>query len=299
MFLDNLGVAVNFFIEIAVELTVLFIGITFLVGLIQEYVPEETIKKALGGKNKFAGSILGTGFGALTPFCSCSTIPLLLGMLRAGVPFAAAMSFLFASPLLNPVIISMFVILLGWKIAALYFTVTFVATIIIGILLEELGFADQVKSVMFMQNGCDCQLATDARSRVQRSAGFAFNLFRQLMPYLLLGAAIGAFIHGFVPAEIISRLAGPGNPLAVPVAAIIGIPIYIRAETMIPIGLALIEKGMSIGAVLALIIGGAGASIPEVTLLSAIFKKKLLAAFLLTVFTIAVAAGYLANLLIM
>jgi uncharacterized membrane protein YraQ (UPF0718 family) len=293
-----LVVAGSFFIEIALELTVLFIGITFLVGLIQEYVPEETIKKALGGKNKFAGSILGAGFGALTPFCSCSTIPLLLGMLRAGVPFAAAMAFLFASPLLNPVIISMFVILLGWKIAALYFTVTFVATIIIGILLEELGFADQVKSVMFMRNGCDCQLATDTRSRVQRSAGFAFNLFRQLIPYLLLGAAIGAFIHGFVPAEIISRFAGPGNPLAVPVAAIIGIPIYIRAETMIPIGLALIEKGMSIGAVLALIIGGAGASIPELTLLSSIFKKRLLAAFLLTIFTIAVVTGYLANLLV-
>ncbi|MDD3318296.1 MAG: permease [Methanosarcina sp.] len=125
------------------------------------------------------------------------------------------------------------------------------------------------------------------------------NLFRQLMPYLLIGASIGAFIHGFVPTEIISRLAGPNNPLAVPVAAIIGIPIYIRAETMIPIGLALTEKGMSLGAVLALIIGGAGASIPELTLLSAIFKRKLLAAFVATVFSIAVVAGYLANLIVL
>ena len=298
MFWDNLGVAANFFIEIVVELTVLFIGITFLVGLIQEYVPDEAIKKALGGRNKVAGSIIGAGFGALTPFCSCSTIPLLLGMLRAGVPFAAAMTFLFASPLLNPVIISMFIILLGWEIAALYFAATFVATIIIGLLLEELGFTDQVKSVMFMRNGCDCQLAKDTRSRVQRSAEFAYNLFRQLMPYLLLGAGIGAFIHGFVPTELISRLAGPDNALAIPMAAIIGIPIYIRAETMIPIGLALIEKGMSVGAVLALIIGGAGASIPELTLLSSIFRKRLLAAFVVTVLTIAVAVGYLANLLI-
>ncbi len=117
------------------------------------------------------------------------------------------------------------------------------------------------------------------------------------MPYLLIGACIGAFIHGFVPTEIISRLAGPDNPLAVPVAAIIGIPIYIRAETMIPIGMALIEKGMSEGAVLALVIGGAGASIPELTLLSAIFEKKTLAAFVLTIFTIAVVAGSLANLM--
>ncbi len=295
MFLDNLTVAANFFIEIAVELIVLFIGITFLVGLIQEYLPDETIKKAMGGRNKVLGSVLGAGFGALTPFCSCSTIPLLLGMLRAGVPFAAAMAFLFSSPLLNPVIISLFIILLGWKTASFYFAVTFVATVVIGLLLDRSGFSSQVKSVAVVRNSCDCQQATDAKSRIQRSAGFAFSLFRQLVPYLLLGAGIGAFIHGFVPTEIITRLAGPNNPLAIPVAAIIGIPIYIRAETMIPVGLALIEKGMSVGVVLALIIGGAGASIPELTLLSSIFKKRLLAAFVVTVFSIAVVAGYLAN----
>jgi len=297
MFWNNLTVAVNYFVEIAVELAVLFIGITFLVALIQEYVPDETIKKALGGRNKVIGSILGAGFGALTPFCSCSTIPLLLGMLKAGVPFAAAMAFLFSSPLLNPVIISVFVILLSWKVAALYFVVVFITAVVIGLLLDGLGFSRYVKPAAVVRNSCDCQQSTDAKSRIQRSAGFAFSLFRQLMPYLLLGAGIGAFIHGFVPTDIVSRLAGPSNPLAVPVAAIVGIPLYIRAETMIPIGLALIGKGMSVGAVLALIIGGAGASIPELTLLSAIFKKRLLGAFLVTIFTIAVTAGYLANLL--
>jgi uncharacterized membrane protein YraQ (UPF0718 family) len=298
MLWDNLIVAVNFFLEIAVELTVLFIGITFLVGLIQEYVSDETIKRALGGRHKILGSLLGAGFGALTPFCSCSTIPLLLGMLNAGVPFASAMSFLFASPLLNPVIISLFIILLGWKVAALYFAVTFVGSMVIALMLDELGFAGQVKSVAAIRNSCGCRQSTDLKSRMGRSAVFAKNLFLQLMPYLLIGAGIGAFIHGFVPTDVISRLAGPNNPFAIPVAAAIGVPIYIRAETMIPIGLALIEKGMSVGAVIALVIGGAGASIPELTLLSAIFEKKLLASFVLTIFIIAVAAGYLANLLI-
>jgi hypothetical protein len=295
MFYDNLATAMSFFIEIAVELIVLFIGITFLVGLIQEYVPDETIKRALGGRHRILGSFLGAGFGALTPFCSCSTIPLLLGMLNAGVPFASAMAFLFASPLLNPVIVSLFIILLGWKITALYFSVTFLAAIVIGLMLDSLGFASQVKSVAAVRGCCDCKPAEDAKSRVQRSARFAFSLFRQLVPYLLLGAGIGAFIHGFVPTELISSIAGRGNPFAIPVAAIIGVPIYIRAETMIPIGLALIEKGMSTGAVLALVIGGAGASIPELTLLSAIFKRKMLAAFVLTIITIAIAVGYLAN----
>lgn len=295
MFYDNLATAMSFFIEIAVELIVLFIGITFLVGLIQEYVPGETIKRALGGRHRILGSFLGAGFGALTPFCSCSTIPLLLGMLNAGVPFASAMAFLFASPLLNPVIVSLFILLMGWKITALYFAVTFLAAIVIGLMLDSLGFAAQVKSVAAVRGCCDCEQAEDAKSRVQRSARFAFSLFRQLVPYLLLGAGIGAFIHGFVPTELISSIAGSGNPFAVPVAAIIGVPIYIRAETMIPIGLALIEKGMGTGAVLALVIGGAGASIPELTLLSAIFKRKMLAAFVLTIIAIAVAVGYLAN----
>ena len=297
MFWNNLAVAANFFLEIAAELIILFIGITFLVGLIQEYVSDETIKRALGGRHKILGSILGAGFGALTPFCSCSTIPLLLGMLNAGVPFASAMAFLFASPLLNPVIVSLFIILMGWKTTALYFAVTFVGAVAIGLLLDGFGFSDQVKPVAAVRSCCDCQLEADARSRIQRSAGFAISLFRQLMPYLLIGAGIGAFIHGFVPTEIISRLAGSDNPVAIPVAAIIGIPIYIRAETMIPIGMALIEKGMSVGAVLALVIGGAGASIPELTLLSAIFRRKMLAAFVLTILAIALAAGYLANLL--
>jgi len=296
MYLDNLAVAANFFVEIALELVVLFIGITFLVGLIQEYVSEESIKKALGGRHKFLGSILGAGFGALTPFCSCSTIPLLLGMLTAGVPFASAMAFLFSSPLLNPVITSLFIILMGWKVTALYFAVTFTAAVAIGLLLDGLGFASQVKPVAAV--GGESQQGTDVRSRIRRSADFALSLFRQIVPYLLLGAGIGAFIHGFVPTDLISRIAGPDNPLAIPVAAIIGIPIYIRAETMIPIGLALIEKGMSVGAVLALVIGGAGASIPELTLLAAIFEKKMLAAFVLTIFTIAVVAGFLANLLV-
>jgi uncharacterized membrane protein YraQ (UPF0718 family) len=296
MYLDDLAVAANFFVEIALELVVLFIGITFLVGLIQEYVSEESIKKALGGRHKFLGSILGAGFGALTPFCSCSTIPLLLGMLTAGVPFASAMAFLFSSPLLNPVITSLFIILMGWKVTALYFAVTFTAAVAIGLLLDGLGFASQVKPVAAVRG--ESQQETDARSRIRRSADFALSLFRQIVPYLLLGAGIGAFIHGFVPTDLISRIAGPDNPLAIPVAAIIGIPIYIRAETMIPIGLALIEKGMSVGAVLALVIGGAGASIPELTLLAAIFEKKMLAAFVLTIFTIAVVAGFLANLLV-
>jgi uncharacterized membrane protein YraQ (UPF0718 family) len=127
--------------------------------------------------------------------------------------------------------------------------------------------------------------------------GFSFGLFRQVLPYLLLGAAIGAFIYGFVPEDLIVLLAGPQNPLAIPVAAVIGIPMYIRAETIIPISAVLLEKGMGMGAVMALIIGGAGASIPEVTLLASIFKRRLVAAFVMIVLCVAIGTGVVLQLL--
>jgi len=133
--------------------------------------------------------------------------------------------------------------------------------------------------------------------RIRGAFSFAVSLFRQVFPYLLLGAGIGAFIYGFVPGDLIVSLAGPENPLAIPVAVVIGVPMYIRAETLIPVSAVLLEKGMGIGAVMALIIGGAGASIPEVTLLSAIFERRLVAAFVATVLTVAVLAGVLFQVL--
>ena len=216
-------------------------------------------------------------------------------MLKAGAPFAAAMAFLFSSPLLNPVIISLFVILLGWKVTALYFVVVFMSTIAIGLLLDWLGFSNQIKPVAVVRNRC-AEQDTNAKSRIQRSAVFAL-VFSVSLCLISSWEQESGHLFTDLYQQKLSPVAGPSNPLAVPVAAIIGVPIYIRAETMIPIGLALIKKGMSVGAVLALIIGGAGASIPEMTLLSSIFKKRLLTTFVITVFSIAVIAGYLANLL--
>ncbi|MGC9444282.1 MAG: permease [Candidatus Methanospirareceae archaeon] len=298
MFEANVITAGLFFIKIAGELTILFIGITFLVGLIQEYVPAKAVKKRLEGRGAGVGNMLGAGFGALTPFCSCSTIPILLGMLEVGIPFGITMSFLIASPILNPIIVSLFAALLGWKITAIYVVLTFFAAVVLGITLDRLGFANQLKSVAVVSRE-DITVATDVKSRVTRSGRFAWSLFAQLMPYLLIGAAIGALIYGFLPEGFLAGFAGAENPFAVPVAAIIGVPMYIRASTLIPIGFALTEKGMSIGAVMALVIGGAGASIPEVMLLSAAFKKKLLVAYLVTIFATATIIGYLFNLLVM
>jgi uncharacterized membrane protein YraQ (UPF0718 family) len=291
--LATLATAGQFFVVIAGELILLFVGITFLVGLLQAYIPEERIRSVLAGRRQGVGNVIGAGFGALTPFCSCSTIPILLGLLEVGIPFGVCMSFLLASPLLNPIIISLLVALIGVVPTAVYAAVTFTAAAGIGWLLGRLGYGRYVKDVMVegRPEPCDCAVAVSHGTRIRSAFSFAVSLFRQVLPYLLLGAGIGAFIYGFIPEGLIVSLAGPDNPLAIPVAAVIGVPMYIRAETIIPISAVLLEKGMGIGAVMALIIGGAGASIPEVTLLAAIFERRLVAAFVVTILTVAVLAG--------
>jgi len=284
---------------IAGELVILFVGVSFLVGLLQAYIPEERIRRTLAGRGEGASTVLGGFFGALTPFCSCSTIPILVGLLNAGIPFAACMAFLLASPLLNPVILSLLAALIGPVPTAMYAVITFCAALVLATLLGRFGFARYVKEVtvegMAAAPACGCEGGTFAERhgpRFSAALHFAVSLFRQVFPYLVLGAAIGAFIYGFVPADLIVSVAGPDNPLAIPAAALIGIPMYIRAETIIPISAVLLQKGMGAGAVMALIIGGAGASIPEITLLSAIFERRLVAAFVVTVLGIAVLAGF-------
>ncbi|KFD40489.1 permease [Peptococcaceae bacterium SCADC1_2_3] len=293
--INSLAVAAKFFGVIMVELILLFVGISFLVGLIQEYVPESTIKKILTSK-RGQGNILGAGLGALTPFCSCSTIPITVGLLNAGAPFGAAMSFLLASPLLNPVIIGMFLAFLGWRVTLIYALIAFTLAVLMGILWERFGLANFVRRVIVKSTPALNTGDSDLKSRLKRAFWGSLSLLRGVFPYLLLGVAIGAFIYGFVPADWITRLAGPQNPLAIPVAAVIGIPLYIRVETMIPLGMVLLQKGMSLGAVMALIIGGAGASIPELSMLASIFKPRLLAAFVVTILMVAVFAGYAYNI---
>lgn len=305
MFASNDLVTVGeYFLLITGELLVLFIGVSFLVAMLQEFISEETLRKFLSKPSKWTGNVLGALFGSLTPFCSCSTIPILVGLLNAGAPFGATMSFLVASPLLNPVIIALFLMLLGWKVTALYAAVTLIAAVLSGAVWEQMGLASDYK-MAGQQSACCCGCEPSEpvvipltwQDKTKRAGSQTWSLFRQVLPYLILGAGIGAFIYGFVPEEFIIRVAGPENLLAIPVAAVVGVPMYIRVETMLPISSVLLEKGMSLGALIALIIGGAGASIPEVTLLASIFKARLVAVFVVTILFVAIVAGYIFQVL--
>jgi len=345
--LNNFITAGKFFLVIAGELILIFVVVSFIIGLLMEYLPPSRVRDYLSNKFTWVQYFLGASLGALTPFCSCSTVPITAGLLKGGVPFGPTMAFLFSSPVLNPIIIALLLSLLGLKVTVVYVIVTFLGCIVMAVLLSKLGMEKQVKPIMNIEASCctpgsnpdittlKSQPAANAccssgsaqpltfitlptiessccsanpetvatpnatfMEKLKSASLSAVDTFKGVFWYLLLGAGIGAFIYGFFPQDLVVRLAGPGNPWSIPIAAAVGVPMYIRAETVIPIAAALVGKGMGVGTVLALVIGGAGASIPEIIILSSMFKKKLIIAFVLNVFVIAIAADYLVDILI-
>lgn len=291
----------NMFAFLAVELTVLFLLISYIVGVLQEYIPPSKIQSILSSKNG-KGYIVAGFLGAITPFCSCSTIPFLKGLLRAKAGFGTMMVFLFASPLLNPIIIGLFAVTFGLKVTAFYFTIAMGISIAAGYLLEKFGFERYIKPEAYItpeNKGCStsCGNNTKTVSKWTKIWHSTLSDFKKVLPYLIGGIALGSMIYGFMPTEFVASVASESNPFAVPIAAVIGIPLYIRAEAVIPLSAALAAKGMGLGAVMALIIGSAGASLTEVVLLKSLFKNPMIIAFLTVILSMAVGAGYLYSFL--
>ncbi|MEM5530121.1 permease [Gammaproteobacteria bacterium AS21] len=301
-FIVMLKDALHMFIYLAIELTILFLVISYLVGVLQEYITVERVQQTLSSKNG-KGYLVAALLGAITPFCSCSTIPFLKGLLRARASFGPLLVFLFASPLLNPIVIGLLVVTFSAGVALFYFTIALVVSVTAGFVLEKLGFERYVRDDAYLQAVTSCSTnstspsknasSTQQPNRWLRIWQASWKDFKQTLPYLLIGISIGAFIYGFVPTGLIVEYAGQNKWYAVPIAAVIGIPLYIRASAIIPLSASLVQKGMALGSVMALIIGSAGASLTEVILLKSIFKIQMIAAFLFVVLTMAMMAGYL------
>ena len=243
----------QWFLFTTAELIVLFLAISFLVGLLQAWLPEEKVRKLFETRRAITGYFVGAAVGAITPFCSYSTIPVLSSLLRSGAPFGPTMAFLFSSPLLDPVVLGVLVYVVGFKGMMVYATLTFLASVGVGALLARLGFEADIKSEC--ESGCGSATGLEADLPAWRRAWeAAWGFFVPVVPYLLLGTAIGALIYGFVPTGWLVALAGPDQPLAIPVAAALGVPLYVNAETFFPVVTALLDKGVGVGAVVALIV---------------------------------------------
>lgn len=303
-----LSATAEMFVRLLVELSILFLLISYLVGLINQKLPAEKIRHLLGAR-KGRGYLTAAALGSITPFCSCSTIPMLIGLLKARAGFGPTMTFLFTSPLLNPIVIALFIPVLGLEVTLWYAGLALGASILAGILLQHLGFDRYIKQELIHSNPNTSDSAIDAEptstccgttvinqpSIWKNAWDETWTLFRSMMPYMVIAMLIGAFVHGFVPADFFAQVASADNPAAVPTAALIGIPLYIRVSALLPLVGSFVAKGVSIGAIIALVIGSGGASLPELILLKRLFYWPLLAAFLAVIFSMAVIGGFAFN----
>lgn len=304
----SFAASVEFFVSTFSELLILFVLISMLVFVLQDRFPAKRIQALLsGGRGYFTAAAL----GAITPFCSCSTLPMLVGMLRANAAFGPVMTFLLTSPLLNPVLVVLLFTVFGGPLTLLYSLGVLLISLTAGTLLSFFRFERFVTLPELTSCGCNGGASNDnvRGEDVLKPTQWSFNYIRSLfvravsetksfLPHLLFGVLVGAVVHGYVPADFFKSLSSINSWLLIPIAALIGIPLYVRASSMIPLALSLVGKGMSYGSVMALTIGGAGASLPELIILKRIFQWPLMLAFIGVVFITACITGISIDLLL-
>jgi uncharacterized protein len=291
-----LASSIDFFVYDSIKVTVMLAIIVFGVAIIRSFITPQKVKKWVAGRTEGLGNILAAILGIPTPFCSCSAVPLFIGFVESGVPLGITFSFLIASPLINEVAAAMLLAMFGWEIAVLYIISGLVIAIIAGITIGRLRLESEVEEFVYK-----CKIPDSAekvmswKDRLIYAKNESRDITLKVLPYILLGIAIGAVIHGYAPADFLVNIAGKNNPLAVPIAVLIGIPLYSNAAGMIPIMEVLTAKGMAMGTALAFMMAVIGLSLPEMIILRKVIKIKLLAIFAAILFISFTLTGYLFN----
>ena len=295
-----LGDAVNFFIFDTIKIFILLSVIIFIVSIIRSYLPPEKIRKILSRKNKYVGNILASLLGIITPFCSCSAIPLFLGFIQAGVPLGTTFSFLIASPMINEVALVLLLGLFGWKIALIYIVSGLIIAILSGIVIGHLKIEKLVEPFVYQNsiNGNTDLPPLTKKERISYALDYTLDILKKVWPYILIGIGLGAFIHGYLPADFLAQYAGKDKWYAVPLAVLVGIPLYSNAAGVIPLVSALTEKGVSMGTTLAFMMSVTALSLPEFMILKKVMKIKLIVIFAGIVAVGIMFTGFLFNIIL-
>ena len=296
------GAAVEFFFYDTTKIALLLAGIIFAVTVLRSFMSVERTRALLGGRREGVGNVAAAGLGVVTPFCSCSAVPGFIGFVAAGVPLGITMSFLIASPMVNEVAIVLLYGLFGWKVAATYVAAGLVLAVVAGWIIGRLRLEKHVEPFVFETTlrGEPVDLSTGLSwaDRFAMGRGEVISILRKIWPYLVVGIGIGAAIHGWVPEDFFVDAAGPDNPLAVPVAVGVGVPLYSNAAGVLPLVEALHAKGLAMGTVLAFMMSVVALSVPEMVLLRRVLKPKLLGVFVGIVAAGILAVGLLFNLIL-
>lgn len=280
------------------KIFILLAVIIYIVSFIRSFFPPEKTKRFLGaGKARgFIGNILASLLGIVTPFCSCSAVPLFIGFVEAGIPLGITFSFLISSPMVNEVALIMLWGLFGWKIALLYIATGVTAAIVAGVLIGHLKMEKYVEDYVYKIKMANIEIAEPTlRERIVEAFQYVGEIFKKVWLYVVIGIGIGAAMHGWAPSGFLAKYAGPGNPFAVVIAVLIGVPLYSNAAGVIPIVKELTRLGMQLGTALSFMMAVTALSLPEMILLRKVLKPRLLAVFVSIMTLTIIAIGYLFN----
>ncbi len=290
--------AIWFFIYEVPKVLLLLVLIVFAVGIIRSYFSPERTRKILGGKSLFTGNVLASSLGVVTPFCSCSAIPLFLGFVQSGVPLGVTFSFLIAAPMINEVALVMLFGLFGWQTALLYAATGLFIAISAGYVIGRLNLERYVEGWVYETKIKQIEIVEEKipfSERIESGITAVKEIVAKVWIYIIIGIAVGAGIHGYVPENFMASLMGKSAWWSVPLSVLIGIPMYSNAAGIIPIVQALLEKGASLGTVLAFMMSVIGLSLPETIILKKVLKIQLIGIFIGVVGVGIIIVGYLFN----
>lgn len=296
---SQLGEAVYFFAYDLPKVLLLLTAAVTIVSFLRSYVSPERVRHALAGRRALPGTMVAAGVGAVTPFCSCSSVPLFIGFVEAGVPLGVTFAFLVASPMVGPVPLILIGGLFGPFVAVAYAVTGLTVAVIAGLLIGRLGMERYIEDYVWsvrMQGGVAIGEQPTMRARVVDAWASTRSIVRRVLPFVIVGIAIGAVIHGFVPSELVVAIGGQDNPLAVPALVILGVPLYMDAAGTLPIVEALLGKGLPLGSALAFMMAVTALSLPELVILRRVMKPRLIAVFVAIVASGILAVGMLFNI---
>ncbi|AZR73189.1 hypothetical protein BBF96_07195 [Anoxybacter fermentans] len=296
---SRLGKALDFFIYDSLKLIILLSVMIFVISFIRSYFPPERARELLSGKKLFVGNFLAAVLGVISPFCSCSTVPIFIGFVEAGIPLGVTFSFLITSPIVNEIALVMLFTLFGWKIAGLYLISGMVIGIVGGIIIGNLNLEKEVEEYVYqIQMGETHVEQMTRQERLEFAKDAVVDIIKRIWIFILIGIGIGAVIHGYAPADLLSRYAGENNSFAVFVAVALGIPLYSNAVGTIPVIQALIGKGVAVGTALSFMMAVVALSLPEMIILRKVIKPKLIGIFVGIVGVSIIFVGYLFNIIL-
>lgn len=295
----KLGDAVHFFVFDTIKIFILLIVIVYLITFLRSYFPLEKVRVYLSGKNKIVGHVLASIFGIITPFCSCSAIPLFLGFLQARIPLGVAFSYLVSAPLSDPVVFALLISMFSWKIAVLYVAFGVIISIVVGLVIGAMNMEKEVLiEVKPLDNISYTEDGTLFKHRIKESWDYSVDIFKKIYLYIIIGVGVGAFIHGFIPEDFITKYAGGDVWYAPIVAVIAGIPMYSNELGILPIIEVLTQKGVLIGTALSFMMAIVALSLPEAMILKRIISIKLIGIFFGVVGLAILLTGYTLNYLV-